>query len=144
MREIHRRTGLHRDTISRAIHSDVPPVYRRAPSGSKLDPFKDEIHRLLKTDAQLTGQRIRELIAPLGFDGRKTIVDDYLREVRPMFRAPRTYQRTIYRPGEVCQFDLWEPKDELPGGHGQTRRGRSSHHRSTHRNRDWFLRQPPS
>ena len=80
MREIHRRTGLHRDTISRAIHSDVPPAYRRAPSGSKLDPFKDEIHRLLKEDPKLPGQRVRELIAPLGFGGGKTIVDDYLRD----------------------------------------------------------------
>ena len=124
MREIHRRTGLHRDTISRAIHSDAPPVYRRAAAGSKLDPFKDEIHRLLKADPKLPGQRVRELIAPLGFDGGKTIVDDYLREVRPLFAPrPRTFQRTIYRPGEVCQFDLWEPKAEVPVGHGQTRRG---------------------
>jgi DNA invertase Pin-like site-specific DNA recombinase len=46
-REIHRRTGLHRDTIRNAINSDKPPRYERAPSGSKLDPFKDEIHRLL-------------------------------------------------------------------------------------------------
>ncbi len=86
MREIHRRMGLHRDTISKAIHSDEPPVYRRSPSGSKLDPFKDEIHRLLQNDAAIPGQRIRELIAPLGFDGGKTIVDDYLRDVRPLFR----------------------------------------------------------
>jgi hypothetical protein len=57
--------------------------YERPPAGSKLDPFKGEIHRLLKGDPKLTGQRIRELIAPLGFAGGKTIVDDYLREVRP-------------------------------------------------------------
>jgi len=124
MREIHRRTGLHRDTISRAIHSDAPPVYRRALSGSKLDPFKDEIHRLLRGDPRLPGQRVRELVAQLGFDGGKTIVDDYLREVRPLFAPrPRTFQRTVYRPGEVCQFDLWEPRAEIPVGHGQTRRG---------------------
>ena len=86
IREIHRRTGLHRDTIRRAISSDEPPCYRRASAGSKLDPFKDEIHRLLKDDPALPGQRIRELIEPLGFDGGKTIVDDYLREVRPLFR----------------------------------------------------------
>ncbi len=122
-REIHRRTGLHRDTIRSAVNSEAPPRYERAPSGSKLDPFKEEIHRLLKGDALLTGQRIRELIAPLGFDGGKTIVDDYLREVRPLFAVPRTYQRTIYRPGEICQFDLWEPAGEIPVGHGQTRKG---------------------
>ena len=36
---------------------------------------------------------------------------------------PRTFQRTVYRPGEICQFDLWEPRAEVPVGHGQTRRG---------------------
>ena len=124
IREIHRRTGLHRDTIRNAIASDQAPRYERAPAGSKLDPFKDEVHRLLRRDPKLPGQRVRELIAPLGFDGGKTIVDDYLREVRPLFAPrPRTFQRTVYRPGEICQFDLWEPMDELAVGHGQTRRG---------------------
>jgi transposase len=121
--ELVRRTGLSRNTVRAALRSSVAPKYERAPAGSKLDPFKDEIHRLLKADAAMTGQRIRELIAPLGFDGGKTIVDDYLREVRPFFVMPRTFQRTIYRPGEICQFDLWEPCEEIPVGHGQTRRG---------------------
>jgi transposase len=122
--EIHRRTGLHRETIRGAIRRDEPPVYRRPPTGSKLDPFKEEIHRLLGQDPRLPGQRIRELIEPLGFRGGKTIVDDYLREVRPLFLPPpRTFQRTVYRPGEICQFDLWEPRSEIPVGHGQTRRG---------------------
>jgi len=123
-REIHRRTGLHRDTIRNAIKSDRPPKYERAPAGSKLDPFRDEIHRLLGEDPKLPGQRIRELITQQGFDGGKTIVDDYLREVRPLFAPrPRVFQRTVYRPGEVCQFDLWEPRAPIPVGHGQIRRG---------------------
>jgi transposase len=121
-REIHRRTGLHRDTIRNAINSETPPKYERAPAGSKLDPFKEEIHRLLRADPKLPGQRVRELITPFGFDGGKTIVDDYLRQVRPLFAPSRTFQRTIYRPGEICQFDLWEPGEEIPVGHGQTRK----------------------
>lgn len=127
IRELSRRTGLHRDTIRRALSSEAPPVYRRAAAGSKLDPFKDEVHRLLGEDPKLRGQRIRELIAPLGFDGGKTILDDYLREVRPLFSPPpRIFQRTVYRPGEICQFDLWEPREEIPVGHGQRRRGSAS------------------
>jgi transposase len=114
---------MSRNTIRSALRSSAAPRYSRPSTVSKLDPFKDEIHRLLKADAKLTGQRIRELIAPLGFDGGKTIVDDYLRQVRPLFDPPRTFQRTIYRPGEICQFDLWEPKAEIPVGHGQTRKG---------------------
>ena len=42
---------------------------------------------MLKDDPKLTGVRVRELIEPLGFDGGKSIVDDYLREVRPVFRS---------------------------------------------------------
>jgi transposase len=72
----------------------------------------------------LPGVRIRELLEPLGCSAAKTVVDDYLREVRPLFAPPpRTFQRTVYRPGEICQFDLWQPRDEVPVGHGQTRRG---------------------
>jgi transposase len=77
----------------------------------------------LKDDPRLPSQRIRELIGRLGFVGGKTIVDDYVREVRPLFDSPRTFQRTVYRPGEICQFDLWEPAVEVPVGHGQTRKG---------------------
>jgi transposase len=123
IKELARRTGVSRNTVRAALRSAEQPVYRRAPAASKLDPFKDEIHRLLRDDAKLTGVRVRELIAPLGFDGGKTIVDDYLREIRPLFAPPpRTFQRTVYRPGELCQFDVWEPAAEIPVEHGQTRR----------------------
>jgi transposase len=123
IREIHRRTGLHRETIRRALASKRPPAYRREKAPSKLDPFKEEIERLLLGNHRMPGTRIRELIAELGYGGGKTILDDHLREVRPCFTPKRTYQRTVYRPGEICQFDLWEPRAEIPVGHGQTRRG---------------------
>ncbi len=124
IKELARRFGVDRGTVRRALRSEAPPVYRREPAPSKLEPFRDEIHRLLRKDPQLSGVRVRELVAPLGYDGGKTIVDDYLREVRPLFApAPRTFQRTVYRPGEICQFDVWEVSKEVPVGHGQCRRG---------------------
>ena len=119
--EIHRRTGLHRTTIRRALRSEEPPSYSRPPKGSKLDPFKDDVNRLLKADPRIPSTRIREEIAKLGFEGGKTIVDDYVREVRPLHAPPRTFQRTAYAPGELCQFDLFEPSAEIPVGWGQTR-----------------------
>jgi transposase len=124
IKELARRYGIDRNTVRRALRSEAPPVYRRAPGGSKLDPFKEEIHRLLKQDPKLPGVRVRELLEPLGCDVGKTVVDDYLRQVRPLFApAPRAFQRTVYRPGEIVQFDLWEPRAEVPVGHGQIRRG---------------------
>ena len=41
---------------------------------------------------------------------------DYLREIRPLFVAARTTQRTIYRPAEICQFDVWQPRAEVLAG----------------------------
>ncbi len=123
IKELMRRTGLARNTIRVALRSDAPPGFRCPERPSKLDPFKEEICELLRSDAKLTGVRVRELIEPLGYAGGKSIVDDYLREMRPLFAPKRTFQRTVYRPGEICQFDLWQPKREVPVGHGQARKG---------------------
>jgi hypothetical protein len=34
-------------------------------------------------------------LEPLGWAGGKTVLDDYLREIRPLFQEARTTQRTI-------------------------------------------------
>jgi hypothetical protein len=39
-----------------------------------------------------------------------SIFDDYVRDVQPRFLAARTFQRTIYRPGELVQCDLGAPR----------------------------------
>ena len=122
IREIGRRTGLHRETIRRALRSSTPPRYSRSARGSKLDPFKDEVHGCCVGSADREPADPRDL-AEQGYEGGKTITDDYVREVRPFFVDQRTYQRTVYRPGDVMQFDLWQPEREIPVGYGQTRKG---------------------
>ena len=123
IREIAKRTGLHRRTIRRALAAETPPTYARRAAASKLDPFKEWICEQLQADPRIQSLRLREMAAELGYDGGKTIFDDYVREVRPRFLIKRTFQRTVYRPGELVQCDLWEPRDPVPVGHGQTRRG---------------------
>jgi hypothetical protein len=123
IKEIVRRTGHDRNTVRRALRRDGPPRYKRPSRRSKLDPFRHEIQRLLQEDPRIPAKRIRELIEELGYDGGKTILDDYVRELRPLYQRRRTYQRTIYRPAELLQCDLFEPRQEIAVGHGQTRRG---------------------
>src|SRR5947209_14635143 len=52
---------------------------------------------------------------------------DDLRRLRargePRFLVRRTFQRTVHRPGELVQCDLFEPRELVPVWHGQTRRG---------------------
>lgn len=124
-REIRRRTGLHRETIRRALHSDEPPRYGPRPERpSKLEPFLLTIEELLVDEPTLSAVRIREEIDKLGYTGSMTILNVLLRELRPRYLPPpRSFQRTRYRPGELAQFDLCEPRREIPVGFGQTRRG---------------------
>jgi hypothetical protein len=122
-REIARRTGLARDTVGRLLAAEMPPSYARSPAGSILDPFKEWICEELQADPKVPSQRLRELAAEIGYSGGKTVFDDYVREVRPRFLVKRTFQRTIYRPAELIQCDLWEPSEHVPVGYGQTRRG---------------------
>jgi hypothetical protein len=122
-REVARLLGLARDTVARAVRSPEPPKYLRAPAASKLDPFKEWVCEQLRSDPRIPSQRLRELAIELGFEGGKTIFDDWVREVRPRYLPRRTFQRTIYRPSELVQCDLWEPREPIPVGHGQTRRG---------------------
>jgi len=90
---------------------------------SKVDPFKEWICEQLQADPAIPSLRLREMATELGYEGGKSIFDDYVREVRPRFQVRRTFQRTIYRPGELVQCDLWEPRELIPVGHGQQRRG---------------------
>jgi transposase len=123
IREISRRMGLHRKTVRRALEAQTPPRYARLVAGSKLDPFKEWICAQLAADPSIQSLRLREMAVELGYAGGKSIFDDYVREVRPRFQVRRTFQRTVYRPGELVQCDLWEPRELIAVGHGQQRRG---------------------
>jgi transposase len=123
IREISKRAGLHRKTVRRALAAESPPRYSRSSAVSKLDPYREWICEQLRADPGIQSLRLREMAAELGYDGGKTIFDDYVREIRPRFLLKRTFQRTIYRPGELVQCDLWEPRALVRVGHGQLRRG---------------------
>ena len=123
IREIQRRTGLHRKTIRRALAA----TSRRSIAARR--PVRSSIRLgggLRSSCGPIRGSRrcgCASWPRELGYAGGKTILDDFVREVRPRFWSRRTYQRTVYRPGELCQFDLWEPREPVAVGHGQTRRG---------------------
>ncbi len=62
IQELSRATGLSRNTIRRALRSERPPSYRRPPKAGVIEPFKDEIHRLLRDNPKLPGVRVQELL----------------------------------------------------------------------------------
>ena len=80
-REVARVSGLARDTVARAVRSEVPPRYVRGPASSKVDPVRDWICEQLRPDPRIPSQRLREMAVELGYEGGKTIFDDFVREI---------------------------------------------------------------
>ena len=68
------------------------------------------------------GKRIRELIEALGYEGGKTILDDYLREVRRSTSAGAPTSARSTGPASFAVRPLRAASRD-PGRLGQTRRG---------------------
>ncbi len=59
-REIAARLGINRRTVARLLASEEPPRYRRALSGSRLDPLEPVLRRLLEEWPQIKAPRATE------------------------------------------------------------------------------------
>ncbi len=69
---------------------------------SKLDPFKNEITRMLQAHA-FTAAQILVRIREQGYAGGYSIVKDYVRAIRPP--KSRAYLTLAFAPGECAQVD---------------------------------------
>ena len=59
------------------------------------------------------------IAARIGWEHSIRMLRARVDELRPLFVPPEPCQRTSYRPGELAQFDLWQPDADIPLGHGQ-------------------------
>jgi len=75
---------------------------KRKKRSSKLDPFKNDIVRLLERHSYSAVQ-IYQRIKEEGFGGGYTIVKDYVHRVRPA--KTKAYLKLSFAPGECAQVD---------------------------------------
>jgi transposase len=115
------KLGMSRNTVSRLLSLAEPPRYAREPSGSVLDPFKDEIAAMLDSDPKAPATVMLQHLRRSGYAGGITILKEHLGKVRPSFRGARTFQRTSYLPGEISQLDWWHTGRQIPVGKGASR-----------------------
>ena len=115
-RAIARHLGIARNTVREALRSAEPPRYERARKGSLVDAVEADIRALLTEFPRMPASVIAERI---DWGHSITVLRDRVAELRPLFVAPDPAQRTTYRPGELAQFDLWQPDVPIPLGHGQ-------------------------
>jgi len=106
--ELSRETGFDRKTVRYHLYCESPPdtpCTRNKPS--KLDPYKPYIRKRLEKYPRLSRVRIFEEIQKEGYDGKLTILGDYLRVIRPVIPTlPEIRYETP--PGEMAQCDWLE------------------------------------
>jgi transposase len=106
------KLGLDPRTVEKWINAPRFCQRKSGPRASKLDPYKDQILRMLEF-YPYTAIQIFQRISEDGFDGGYTIVKEYVRKVRP----PKTkaYLKLAFAPGECAQVD-WGSYGTVPVG----------------------------
>jgi transposase len=104
VRKIAARLGLSRQTVHQYLNDPNPPR-PRIPRASKLDPFKDDIARMVAVDPQVSAMVLHQRLAERGFDGGSTSVRAYLSRVRPRAQPQTAFIRFESAPGVPCQID---------------------------------------
>ena len=112
-KDIAEELGVHPKTVSRALKRDGPPERQRKKRGSKLDPYKPKIDKLLSENVWNAMVILRE-IQEDGYDGGITILRDYIRPKRAL-RPSRTTVRFETKPGRQLQSDWGELWTEVAG-----------------------------
>src|SRR6266566_4698644 len=82
IRKIERHLNMGWKTIRKYLDAPAQGVTRRERQ-SKLDPFKATIAEWLEKDPRVTSALIQQRLSPLGYSGGHTILQEYVRKVRP-------------------------------------------------------------
>jgi transposase len=94
--------GLHRQTVSKWSRRERYAQRANPPRGSQLDPYKGQIVRWLEAH-DLSAQQIFQRLREVGYQGGKTIVNSYVRRVRPP--KQKAYLKLVFTKGECAQVD---------------------------------------
>jgi len=115
-RQIAGEMRLGRDTVKKYLENPETTIARKKPKVSKLSTYCGLIDSLLSEYPLMHAPVILQRIQEKGFDGRITIVRDYLRKHREKaLKNRQVFIRFESAPGKQMQID-WGHFDALPYG----------------------------
>lgn len=104
-RKIARHLRISRPSVNKyLLNPDQAPV-KRAQRASKLDPYRDLIKQFVEQDPQVKTPVVLQRIQDKGFDGKITILRDYLQKLRGPQSSPTPFIRFESDPGKQMQID---------------------------------------
>lgn len=128
IREISRRTGLSRNTVTKHLAADtIEPIFATPDRPSKLDPFSEKLAGWLKIEVGKSRKQRRSVkqlhadLVALGFSGSYSRVAAFARQWRVDRQREQqttgrgTFVPLSFSPGEAFQFD-WSEDFAVLGG----------------------------
>jgi len=97
--------GLHPETVAKWSHRERYEQRVPVKRGSQLDPYKGLIVRWLEAHP-LSSQQIFQRLREAGYPGGLTIVNMYVRRIRPPKR--KAFLKLTFAPAECAQIDWGE------------------------------------
>jgi transposase len=104
-RKIARYLRIGRPTVKKYIDNPNPAPAKRKKKASKLDAYRELIDQLLEQDPQAKAPVVLQRLQQQGFDGKITIVRDYLLKLRGRQSSRRAFIRFESPPGKQLQID---------------------------------------
>lgn len=100
---ISKEMGISKNTVKKYLdpNAEIKPRYPKR--ASKLDPFKPMIHEYLE-DGVFNCEVIMERIVEAGYEGKISILKEYVRPFRPPKKVPAV-RRYETEPGRQAQMD---------------------------------------
>lgn len=105
------RLGISRTTVLKAVRSESPPRYERAPAESSFASFEPRVRALLAETPDMPATVLAERV---GWSGSITWFRENVKRLRPLFRPIDPADRLTWDPGDAAQCDLWFPPEKIP------------------------------
>ena len=106
IRRIATHLGVARDTVAKALASEVPPSYSRPPVSSVFDGFEVRVRQLLAVTPSMPATVIAERV---GWRGSPSWFRKRIAMLRPEYQRKDPADRLQYLAGDQAQCDLWFP-----------------------------------
>jgi transposase len=104
VRRIARELRLARATIRKYLENPEQAIAKRI-CASQLDPYQDLIKQFLETDPQVKAPVVLQRLQQNGFEGKISIVRDYLKKMRGKIKNREAFIRFESAPGKQFQID---------------------------------------
>jgi transposase len=105
VRRIARELNVGRPTVKKYLENPEQSVSKKPPGPSKLDPYRDLIDQFLEQDPQVNAPVVFQRLQSNGFDGKITIVRDYLQKIRGQIKNREPFIRFESPAGKQIQID---------------------------------------